>query len=479
MPSYSLPFSRPMVLAALFGLAGSDLAEGSELLLPTAENSEPLDRPILRVTINASGVISLVGAAPIECDGTCEVIVPALAAPLRAFHEREPEGAVLLVGDRRADFHDVRALLATMNSAGLVWTYFQTSPEGTPLRALHLAQFVKEGSESAPLIDDGRTDAPPAAVHAPPAPLLVTLSKEGVSFGRDWNRLINVPRTAEGALPLSTLEVLLAEDRRLHPSAGFVIVNTNDQVTYGDMVTVFDRTRGYGYEETLAAGGPPTGAWGSPARTPQGPVTIPTSVTLLPGGGIDARDADGSLRLVRHDQIRGFEAHCDDETCDLVADTYSGRIALGEGVIPPTWPALFARPLFRVGGGRLGGASPTRTGTLSPLVQSPGMQAPGGGDIHPGERDKSSIDAVIEKQMPSLRNCYAQVLGTKASLAGKVMMRLVIAADGTVSTSTMTEGAFADPAFEACALGVVDRLRFPPIGSGIVIVSYPFIFGPG
>ncbi len=109
-----------------------------------------------------------------------------------------------------------------------------------------------------------------------------------------------------------------------------------------------------------------------------------------------------------------------------------------------------------------------------------GIGTVGGDPIILGALDRSLIDEVIKRHMNQIRYCYQRELTKNPSLGGKVVIKFVIAKDGTVSsaekkTSTMNNGAV-----EQCIVGRFMRMQFPqPKGGGIVIVSYPFIFSPG
>jgi len=104
----------------------------------------------------------------------------------------------------------------------------------------------------------------------------------------------------------------------------------------------------------------------------------------------------------------------------------------------------------------------------------------GGDPIILGALDKSLIDAVIKRNMSAIRYCYQRELTKNPSLNGKITVKFVIAADGSVSSATTKSSSMSNPAVESCINGRFMRFTFPqPKGGGIVIVSYPFIFSPG
>ena len=104
----------------------------------------------------------------------------------------------------------------------------------------------------------------------------------------------------------------------------------------------------------------------------------------------------------------------------------------------------------------------------------------GGDPIILGALDKSLIDAVIKKHMNQIRYCYQRELNSHPTLGGKIVVKFVVAKDGSVSSATTKTSTMNSPAVESCINGRFMRFKFPePKGGGIVIVSYPFIFRPG
>ena len=104
----------------------------------------------------------------------------------------------------------------------------------------------------------------------------------------------------------------------------------------------------------------------------------------------------------------------------------------------------------------------------------------GGDPIILGALDKSLIDAVIKRHMNQIRYCYQRELNKNPSLGGKIVVKFVIAKDGSVSKASTKSSTMGAPSVESCINSRFMRFKFPePKGGGIVIVSYPFIFAPG
>ncbi|MCB9745873.1 MAG: AgmX/PglI C-terminal domain-containing protein [Alphaproteobacteria bacterium] len=109
-----------------------------------------------------------------------------------------------------------------------------------------------------------------------------------------------------------------------------------------------------------------------------------------------------------------------------------------------------------------------------------GISKIGGDPIILGALDKSLIDAVIKRNMNQIRYCYQRELSKNPNLSGKIVVKFVIAKDGTVSSAATKASTMGSAAVENCINGRFMRFKFPePKGGGIVIVSYPFLFSPG
>lgn len=123
---------------------------------------------------------------------------------------------------------------------------------------------------------------------------------------------------------------------------------------------------------------------------------------------------------------------------------------------------------YGAGGGNFGAKGEGGIGTV------------GGDPIILGALDRSLIDEVIKRHMNQIKYCYQRELTKNPSLAGKIVIKFVIAKDGTVSSASTKETTMNNGAVQSCIEGRFMRMQFPePKGGGIVIVSYPFIFTAG
>jgi Ca-activated chloride channel homolog len=115
-------------------------------------------------------------------------------------------------------------------------------------------------------------------------------------------------------------------------------------------------------------------------------------------------------------------------------------------------------------------------GTSTPEPDSVATAAP----IILGSIDKSVIDRVIKKNLNQVRYCYEKELKTHADIAGKLVVKFTIGAEGDVSEAVVKSSTLGSPAVSACVLGRFLRMQFPaPAGGGIVVVSYPLVFANG
>jgi hypothetical protein len=109
-----------------------------------------------------------------------------------------------------------------------------------------------------------------------------------------------------------------------------------------------------------------------------------------------------------------------------------------------------------------------------------GGGAPGVGRGTPiilGALDKSLIDRVVKSHLAQIRFCYERELNKNPKLFGKIVVKFVIAKNGSVSSASTKASTMKNPIVEQCLNKRFLRMRFPsPKGGGIVIVSYPFVF---
>ncbi|MFC1610001.1 AgmX/PglI C-terminal domain-containing protein [Myxococcota bacterium] len=94
-----------------------------------------------------------------------------------------------------------------------------------------------------------------------------------------------------------------------------------------------------------------------------------------------------------------------------------------------------------------------------------------------GALPKEVIQAVINSRKDRIRRCYGVELQRNKNLAGKVTVKWVITATGTVGPVNVTSSTLGNAKVEMCMTKEIQKWRFPaPAGGGIVEVAYPFEF---
>ena len=113
----------------------------------------------------------------------------------------------------------------------------------------------------------------------------------------------------------------------------------------------------------------------------------------------------------------------------------------------------------------------------TPSAEETPVKAPVGPVM--GSLDKAVIDAKVKEVLPEVKVCYNEGLANQPDLTGKVVIKMVIGKDGTVSSAeSAPEKTTLDSAEVIdCITSKIAQLEFPPPkGGGIVIVHYPFAF---
>ena len=97
-----------------------------------------------------------------------------------------------------------------------------------------------------------------------------------------------------------------------------------------------------------------------------------------------------------------------------------------------------------------------------------------------GSLSKEVVRRVIRRQTAQFKRCYEKALESNPELEGKVMIKLVINADGKVLSASVAESTLDDTDMEHELAQIMKKMTFPAVaGGGVVIVYYPLIFKPG
>jgi hypothetical protein len=95
-----------------------------------------------------------------------------------------------------------------------------------------------------------------------------------------------------------------------------------------------------------------------------------------------------------------------------------------------------------------------------------------------GSIDKELIRAVIREHAAQIRFCYEEQLAVNPKLAGKVVIRWTIDADGNASNASVDAGgtSLSDDKVHQCMMARIVSWQFPkPKGGGIAVITYPWI----
>ena len=127
--------------------------------------------------------------------------------------------------------------------------------------------------------------------------------------------------------------------------------------------------------------------------------------------------------------------------------------------------------------------APAHTGSAPVRPAPSGSAARAGAHTEPpviGSLDKEIIRTIIRQHTSDVQACYEAALNKKPDLFGRIMVQFTIAATGDIAASVLESSTTGNPPVDDCVVKAVRPWKFPkPIGGGIVIVSYPFVFIPG
>jgi hypothetical protein len=87
------------------------------------------------------------------------------------------------------------------------------------------------------------------------------------------------------------------------------------------------------------------------------------------------------------------------------------------------------------------------------------------------------IDEVVRRKAGMFRACYQKEVNRHPELSGSVVMRFVIAKDGSVRSAKQSGGTLKHEGVASCMELNIGQLRFPP--KGPATVTYPFVFSLG
>jgi TonB family protein len=84
----------------------------------------------------------------------------------------------------------------------------------------------------------------------------------------------------------------------------------------------------------------------------------------------------------------------------------------------------------------------------------------------------------VRRYAAGIQFCYDNQLKKRPGLRGKLVVSLVVAADGSVDAAEVVQNDLHDSEVVDCVLTQIRAWRFPPIPKGSVSFKTPFVFTP-
>lgn len=140
----------------------------------------------------------------------------------------------------------------------------------------------------------------------------------------------------------------------------------------------------------------------------------------------------------------------------------------GEGTIMGTGDV-------NVGGAGSANRKKTVKGTKGPKEKKVSVKT--GKATVKGQLSKELIDREVRRHRAQITFCYNKQLVRFPNLKGKVVLRWIIAMDGSVRSPKVKSSSLGNKDAESCMVRALGGWRFPKPQGGVVQVDYPFFFG--
>ncbi len=122
-------------------------------------------------------------------------------------------------------------------------------------------------------------------------------------------------------------------------------------------------------------------------------------------------------------------------------------------------------------GGGSGGAGRPQVRIAAPAAIA-GSEASGAG------RQPGALMAVVQRHAAAVRFCYNRFLQKRPGVSGQVVLRLTVAADGSVTAANVARTTLNDSELESCVMGQAREWRFAPAEEASFTFDVPFVFTP-
>ena len=132
---------------------------------------------------------------------------------------------------------------------------------------------------------------------------------------------------------------------------------------------------------------------------------------------------------------------------------------------------------------------PAATQTTTDLVSDPGLAPASFGDEEPamkednepidgGKLTAANIKQILDKNVPTVKPCYVELLKREPKAAGTIKVAFTIDGKGAVINNTVTkDSTLADAIMQQCVLKKMSEWKFPePFQNQEIDVTYPFVF---
>jgi len=105
------------------------------------------------------------------------------------------------------------------------------------------------------------------------------------------------------------------------------------------------------------------------------------------------------------------------------------------------------------------------------LVKSGGFAIGGKGEV-----SRQDIEAILEKRLPQIQNCYQTALLETSGISGKLLLRWSISKSGEVEQVLIEKSQLENAELHSCIVQEIAKTEFPKPEGGSVILRLPLTF---
>jgi hypothetical protein len=209
----------------------------------------------------------------------------------------------------------------------------------------------------------------------------------------------------------------------------------------------------------------------------------------------------GTIGLLAQGPATPIAAAWDPEAALRGVDSIAARGAMWESELgsQPGLGGLGLSGTGEGGGGRGAGIGLDQSGSLGHLLGAAGFGSGGDGHAFGGGHGRRGLTAQVRIRshyaeggyiervayarhfrafFGRFRFCYENALAANPTLAGQIIVRMMIGHDGDVVAATDVGPGFPDASVVQCVLTVFRRMRLPTVEEPPPFVTYPIQFSP-